>query len=215
MSTLLPAIAAAAPTAAAWSLHTMWMRRQLAAAQRDPLTGLHTRAPFERAGAQSLARGATAVVVVDLDGFKALNDAYGHAAGDAAIRAVGGSLAEALEGDQDGITARLGGDEFAAVVPMRDPIALPWLLGGLHGAICAPLRYGGHDLTVGASVGGCWTGDMPAPDLSAALRWADEAMYAAKRNGGGWRIADDTTAPLPTVNGRRAGRPGTHGGDGR
>jgi len=206
MSALVPAVAAAVPLAAGWTAHTVWLRRRLAAARRDPLTGLATREEFEHTAARILARHAAVVVVVDLDGFKALNDTFGHAAGDEALRATAASLTDALERSPGGIAARLGGDEFAAAVP--GPVVLPWLLGALHGEITAPLHYQGHTLTVGASVGAVAT--VPGAGLSWALRRADEAMYAAKRHGGGWRIADTSTSPVATVNGRRAGRPGTH-----
>lgn len=209
MSVHLATALAAAPLAAGWSLHTMWMRRRLEAARRDPLTGLLTRAEFSKRGARLLRCGPCAVVVIDLDGFKAVNDAHGHAAGDAAIRAAGASLHDLLEGHPDGIAARWGGDEFAAVVPMADSVALPWLLRGLHGSLCAPFLHDGSSLTVGASVGGCWSGDLPDPDLSAAQRRADEVMYVVKRSGGGWLAAGPGAPAMPTVNGRRYGRAGT------
>ncbi|GAB2816894.1 GGDEF domain-containing protein [Streptomyces daliensis] len=200
----------AAPFAAGWGLHTLVWRRRLEAARRDPLTGLLTREPFERRAVCLLAAGPCAVVFVDLDGFKAVNDTHGHAAGDAVLRAAAGCLSDALNGPAGGIAARLGGDEFALVAPMRDPIALPWLLRGLHGELTAPTRSNGRGLTVGASVGGCWSGDLPAPDASSALRRADEVMYIAKRGGGGWLAAAPGAPALATVNGRRTGRSGTH-----
>lgn len=211
MSTLLPAAAAAAvPMLTGWTAHTLWLCRRLRQARRDPLTGLHTRAVFERRAGRLLRRGLCAVLVIDLDGFKALNDRYGHAAGDEVIRGVAASLNDALDGIRGGIAARLGGDEFAVVVPMRSEIGLPWLLRGLHSEITAPLLVDGRELTVDASIGACWTGDAPELDLSAALRRADEAMYIAKRDGGGWLTAAPNAPALATVNGRRAGRDGAH-----
>ncbi|PGH46907.1 GGDEF domain-containing protein [Streptomyces sp. Ru87] len=213
MSTLLPALAAAAPTAAAWSLHTMWMRRKLAAARRDPLTGLATRETFETDARRLLAYGPRAVLVVDLDGFKVLNDSHGHAAGDTALSAIGRRLAD-WSADNAGQVARLGGDEFAAVAPVYSPADLAWELEQLHQRLCEPVAYEGRPLALGASIGAAWSARPPG-DLPWPLRRADEAMYAAKQNGGGYHIADDTTEPHPTVNGRRAGRPGAHGGDDR
>ncbi|MGW7354218.1 GGDEF domain-containing protein [Streptomyces sp. NPDC054784] len=178
------------------------------AARRDPLTGLLTREGFEKRAVRVLRGGPCVVVMVDLDGFKAINDTYGHAAGDATLRCAAGSLAEAVDGR--GPVGRLGGDEFAAVVPMPDPAGVPWLLRGLHDVLTTPTRAEGRTLAVGASIGACWTGELPAPALPLALRRADEAMYVVKRGGGGWLTADGPTTTQLTVNGRRAGRGGTH-----
>ena len=87
----------------------------------------------------------------------------------------------------------------------------------LHAALCKPVPFEGRLLALGASIGAAWhDGRVPA-DLGALLRRADEAMYAAKQAGGGIVIADRLAAVARTVNGRRAGRPGTHlsdqGGD--
>ncbi|MEE1929840.1 GGDEF domain-containing protein [Streptomyces sp. TRM 70351] len=211
-ATLLPAAVAAAPFAAGWGVHGLCLRRQLRAARRDPLTGLRTRAAFERAATRALRRGPHAVLVIDLDGFKAVNDTHGHAAGDHALTAAAGALTETLEDDgRGGIVARLGGDEFAAVVPAPHAYAVPWLLRGLHDHLCAPLAYKGHTLHLGASIGACLTAELDVPVLPVALRLADEAMYAAKRDGGGWRIASGSAPACRTVNGRRAGRRGTRG----
>ncbi|MGV2914469.1 GGDEF domain-containing protein [Streptomyces alfalfae] len=212
MSTLLTTLATAAPLASGWAWHSAALTRRLAAARRDPLTGLPTRAAFEQRAARTLTRGPAAVLLLDLDGFKALNDTFGHAAGDAAIRATAGDLTEILGTHTGSLAARLGGDEFAAVVPHPLPHALPWLLGGLYGAITAPFRHDGHDLEVGVSIGAVLTTDLPLPSLPQALRRADEAMYEAKQAGGGWRVATGPVPSQPTVCGRRAGRRGTIGG---
>ncbi|MFF4756101.1 GGDEF domain-containing protein [Streptomyces sp. NPDC001270] len=193
------------------------MRRRLSAARRDPLSGLWTRAPFERRAARVLARRPhTGVILADLDGFKALNDTFGHAAGDAAIRASAASLTDALSKIPGALAARLGGDEFAAVIPLPDPVALPWLLRSLHDAITAPFRHAGRDLTVGVSIGAALSNDLaPAVGgsgdvLGVLLRLADEAMYAAKRTGGGWHYPAAGAPAAGTTAGRRTGRPGTH-----
>ncbi|MFB6935238.1 GGDEF domain-containing protein [Streptomyces chartreusis] len=211
MNTLLHTLSAAGPLAAGWGVHGLWMRRRLTAARRDPLSGLWTREAFESRAARVLARRPhVAVVLVDLNGFKAVNDDHGHAAGDAAIRATAGSLTDALSESSGAVAARLGGDEFAAVIPLAHPIALAWLLNGLHGEITAPFRHAGRDLSVGASIGAALNSDLtadvarPAEALSLLLRLADEAMYAAKRAGGGWHYAAATApaagtdAPAPT-----------------
>ncbi|MEU6282098.1 GGDEF domain-containing protein [Streptomyces sp. NPDC047028] len=214
MNDVVTVLAASGPLASGWAAHGVLLRRRLSAARRDPLSGLPTRAAFERRATRALARGPHAVLVLDLDGFKALNDTFGHAAGDEAIRATAASLTDALSGRRGSATARLGGDEFAAVVPLPDPVSLPWLLRGLHDEVTAPFTYRGRTLAVGASVGACLTAELPSPSLSLALRRADEAMYAAKRSGGGWRVADGPALAHTTTAGRRTGRRGT-GGAGR
>ncbi|MFD6751594.1 GGDEF domain-containing protein [Streptomyces anthocyanicus] len=214
MSQSLAALAAALPLASGWSIHTLWMRRRIEAGRRDPLTGLWTRDAFEERAVRLLARHShVAVLLVDLDGFKAVNDTYGHAAGDAAIRATGASLDDALTGHRRAVAGRLGGDEFAVAVALPDPIALPWLLRGLHDEITAPFRHAGRDLTVGASIGAALSSDIPGgtgQELSALLRLADEAMYTAKRSGGGWLYPGAMAPVAGTTAGRRTGRPGTH-----
>ncbi|MFF9185505.1 GGDEF domain-containing protein [Streptomyces misionensis] len=217
MNDLLTMMSAAGPLAGGWGVHGLWMRRRLSAARRDPLSGLWTRAPFERRASRLLARHHAAVVLVDLDRFKALNDTFGHAAGDAAIRATAASLNDALAEKHGAVAARLGGDEFAAVVPLEEPFTLPWLLNALHGAITSPFPYGGRDLTVGASIGAALSSDLTeharpagAARLPVLLRLADEAMYAAKRAGGGWNYPGASEPRCTTTAGRRTGRPGTH-----
>ncbi|MCI0386245.1 GGDEF domain-containing protein [Streptomyces sp. CNQ085] len=208
MSTLLPAALAAAPLAAGWSAHLMWMRRQLAAAHRDPLTGLWTREVFE-VRARRLLCGETLVLLADVNDFKAVNDTHGHAAGDAVLAAIGGRLGRICG---TGVVGRLGGDEFAAVVPCRREAESA--VAAVRLALGLPVEYEGRRLPVSVSLGAVPV--AAGTDLPSALRRADEAMYAAKRADGGWCVADETApAALATVNGRRVGRPGTHhGGEG-
>ncbi|MFF9772018.1 GGDEF domain-containing protein [Streptomyces sp. NPDC014636] len=214
---MLHTLSAVGPVAAAWGAHSLWMRRRLTAARRDPLSGLWTRDAFETRAAYAVARRPhVAVILCDLDGFKAVNDTHGHAAGDAAIRAAAASLNDALNGHPGAVAARLGGDEFAAVVPLTGPFALPWLLRGLHEEMTAPFRHAGRDLTVGASIGAALSSDLnpavsrPGEALATLLRLADEAMYAVKRTGGGWHYPATTAPGRGTTAGRRTGRPGTH-----
>ncbi|RAJ61727.1 diguanylate cyclase (GGDEF)-like protein [Streptomyces sp. Amel2xB2] len=208
MSALIAAATAAVPLAG-WGFHTVWMRRQLDRARRDPLTGLPGRAAFERRAARMLRGGPCAVVLIDLDGFKSVNDTYGHAAGDEAIRSSGARLKQWLDGQlADGATARLGGDEFALAVRAVDPEAFHRSLATLHQGLCVPVDYGRDRFQLGASIGACWSGELPRPDLALALRRADEAMYVVKRGGGGWLTADGPASTQSTVNGRRAGRLG-------
>ncbi|MFJ6566718.1 GGDEF domain-containing protein [Streptomyces sp. NPDC091292] len=212
MNDVLTMVSAAGPLAAGWGVHGLLMRRRLSAARRDPLSGLWTRAAFESRAARTLARRPhVAVLLVDLDGFKAVNDRYGHAAGDEAIHATATALTDALSERPGAVAARIGGDEFAAAVPLNDPVALPWLLRALHDEITAPFRHAGRDLVVGASVGASLSSDLtPSGALPVLLRLADEAMYTAKRAGGGWHYPAACVPAVTTTAGRRTGRPGTH-----
>ncbi len=207
----IPSLAAAVgPLAAGWAVHGMWVRRRIDAARRDPLTGLPGRAAFEQRARKGLASGARSVaVVIDLDGFKPLNDRFGHAAGDAALRAVGDRL-QRWSRSRYGVVGRLGGDEFAAAIPAPDPDRLRGRLEQLHAALCEPVPFEGRLLALGASIGAVWHDGRAPADLGALLRRADEAMYAAKQNGGGIFLTDRLTPLHRTVNGRRAGRRGTH-----
>lgn len=211
MSGLLPTTAAALPVAAGWSAHVAWLLRRLRAAGRDPLTGLMRREGFQKAAGRLLrTSGPVAVVLIDLDGFKQLNDEFGHAAGDVALAMTGRRLADQVAAC--GIAARFGGDEFAAAVRIRRGPGFPVeFLSELHAALCRPLPVEGHTLplSVGASLGAAGSDRHPAAGLSGLLRRADEAMYAAKRAGGGWRTAHPADAPQASVNGRRDGRRGT------
>ncbi|MGP3985097.1 GGDEF domain-containing protein [Streptomyces sp. KR80] len=215
MSELLFAAAAGLPMAAGWSLHALRLARRIETARRDPLTGLWTREAFEERAHKSLAKGQQrAVYVLDLNWFKQINDRFGHAAGDAVIRATGQRLA-AWTAQHKGVAGRLGGDEFAAVTDVHGDTDT--VTGNLSAKVLdllnrleQPVTYDGHRIDVHASVGVARYWRAPA-DLSALLRLADEHMYLAKREGGGSSIAPrfQTRPQSATVNGRREGRPGT------
>lgn len=210
MSAFLSSAAVAAPLAAGWSVHTMWLRHRLQAARRDPLTGLRVRDTFEKEARKLLSTGPRAVVVIDLDGFKQLNDTHGHAAGDAALDAIGRRLSQWAAGNA-GVVARLGGDEFAAIVGVHSQADLAGELDRLHERLCEPVAFEGRRLPLGASIGAMWSGSaLSGHALPALMRRADEAMYDAKRTGGGWLTALGAEAVHDTVNGRRSGRGGTH-----
>jgi diguanylate cyclase (GGDEF)-like protein len=172
---------------AGWGAHATHLRHRLARARRDPLTALPTREQFTARATLMLRTRPALVVLTDLDRFKPLNDALGHAAGDAALREVGARLASWARG---GIAARLGGDEFAAALPTADDPAAA--LAALHEALTCPIPYRDTSLEVGASVGGHLA--ARGTPLAEALGAADAAMYTAKINGGGWRL---TTGDRP------------------
>ncbi|MCK6394371.1 diguanylate cyclase [Zoogloea sp.] len=168
-------------------------QRWRAMARHDPLTGIANRKAFEEAASAQLMRAQVdaqpgAMLMLDLDGFKGINDRFGHSAGDAILRAVATRLEGAARATD--VVARLGGDEFAILCPM---------LGGEDdvGQLCERLVD---------SVRGISRADIPGCPLGVSIGvalypddgydpahlqlLADRAMYAAKRAGGNrWHIA--------------------------
>ncbi|MFJ9377711.1 GGDEF domain-containing protein [Streptomyces sp. NPDC101455] len=214
MSELLFAAASGVPMAAGWSLHALRLRRRVEAARRDPLTGLWTRDAFtEHAEHRVLARfRPVAVYLVDLNRFKEINDTHGHAAGDAVIRATGERLA-AWADYCSAVVGRLGGDEFAAIAWAYSDDHLNETLHLLSEALEQPVETAGHTLDVSASIGAVRAHPRREHvELSELLRLADEQMYRAKRCEAPWSNALSLEKECETVNGRRAGRSGTHGG---
>lgn len=130
--------------------------------------------------------GGTAVIFVDLDDFKTVNDDHGHAAGDAVLSSIGARLQRVVRG-QD-LVGRIGGDEFLVVCPdVEDEATAMALAERVSAAMEAPIDLGGRSVRQTASVGVAWTGSRRAIDADALIAEADEAMYAAKnaREGGG------------------------------
>lgn len=155
-------------------------------AHHDALTGLPNRNQFrerlDEALASSRTTGSlTATLCLDLDNFKNINDALGHAFGDKLLCALGARLRCELR-DQDTL-ARLGGDEFAIVLPqLAHASAAQRTAQRIINAMAPPFLVDGHSLSVGVSVGI----SMAPQDHDAAeqlLRYADMALYEAKRNG--------------------------------
>ncbi|MFE3180185.1 GGDEF domain-containing protein [Streptomyces violascens] len=214
MSETLTALAAALPLASGWSIHSLWMRRRIDAARRDPLTGLWTRDAFTERAERHLAARPSAVYLIDLNDFKQVNDTHGHAAGDAVIRATGERLREGAV-NTSAVVGRLGGDEFAVVAPVYSGDHLSRTLQALTAALEQPVSVGDLALEVTASIGAvAFDPRTDAADLSGLLRLADEQMYRAKRIGAPWLTALSLEKEYATVNGRRAGRRGTTSGPG-
>jgi len=152
-------------------------------AESDALTGIMNRRGFERELKRAMSYlqrygGNAALVYLDLDGFKPVNDLFGHAAGDAVLAAVAATLVAAVRASDS--VARIGGDEFAVLLWNLSPadarnksLALEQAVAGLS------VPWEGGRLTVGASAG---IAELPAGrDIAGLLARADAAMYARKR----------------------------------
>ena len=163
-------------------------RRQLERiAHYDPLTNLPNRVlladRMQQAMVQAVRRGSTlAIAYLDLDGFKAINDRYGHDAGDRVLIAAADRMRHALrEGDT---LARLGGDEFVAVLlDLPDIDACKPTLVRLLGAAAEEVDEGGVVLQVSASLGVTFYPQGESIEADQLLRQADQAMYQAKLSG--------------------------------
>jgi diguanylate cyclase (GGDEF)-like protein/PAS domain S-box-containing protein len=163
----------------------MWLERQ---ALRDPLTKLPNRLLFMDRAHQALGRlrrshGQVALMFIDLDRFKAVNDSFGHAAGDHLLIAVAERIRQALR-DSD-TAARLGGDEFVILAEDLESEAEALAVAErVLSALEAPFLAGSAEIAILASIGVSVSG---APDANAEdlLREADIAMYRAKSAGGG------------------------------
>jgi diguanylate cyclase (GGDEF)-like protein len=163
-------------------------------AQHDPLTQIgNRRMLMDRLEAvrNRCARVPTlssSLLLVDLDGFKMINDGMGHAAGDQVLKVVA-DRAVALVRNYDTAT-RLGGDEFAILLEDADPEHVLPFAQRLLTAIEQPIRFKDHDLTIRASIGiAAVDGTLSSEDV---LRNADLAMYEAKRRGKGQAAIFDT-----------------------
>jgi len=152
-------------------------------AVRDPLTGLANRALFEERLRGALSRdarggGATGVLFLDLDGFKDVNDRYGHALGDAVLRAIAERLTGAVRPADT--VARIGGDEFVVLVEGTTEAGLQALVARLSTEVEAPLHVLDRTLDVGVSVG-LALAVGGAADPAGLVAQADAGMYADKR----------------------------------
>ncbi|WP_433305725.1 diguanylate cyclase domain-containing protein [Actinoplanes sp. CA-030573] len=158
----------------------------------DHLTGLANRAQLRSRLEEALLRARrgshVAVMLIDLDGFKQVNDTYGHAAGDQLLVTVAQRLRDGVRGADT--AARLGGDEFAVLLDGMDaPEDAVTVAERLLVALQEPLTVGGAEIRPGGSIGvAIWRGHA---DIDALLHQADTAMYAAKSAGKG-RVAHAT-----------------------
>ncbi|MFZ1993574.1 MAG: GGDEF domain-containing protein, partial [Solirubrobacteraceae bacterium] len=156
-------------------------------AHHDSVTGLANRPALMERVRHSLAGGEGradrfALLFIDLDDFKSINDTLGHEVGDRVLRDVGRSLTRVSR--RVDTVARLGGDEFVLLCTgLRDGDDLELICDRVMRAVCTPRHDGPHDLTVTCSVGAVVTADSSAGPEE-LLQQADIAMYAAKRSGG-------------------------------
>jgi diguanylate cyclase (GGDEF)-like protein len=178
-------------------------------AMRDGLTGLHNRRAFEDALGRTLAHAdrsgeGFAVMLMDVDHFKKLNDTYGHPAGDAALRHVAKLLAGSLR--QGDLAARYGGEEFVAILAGADADRARQVAERARKALASePVVFEGATIAMTASFGvGAWP--TAGRERDALLGAVDEALYAAKQ-GGRNRVA-------LAVESEQGGTAGAEGGAG-
>ncbi|GAA1539135.1 hypothetical protein GCM10009730_55390 [Streptomyces albidochromogenes] len=192
-------ITAAAVPLAGWTAHTIILRRRLAAAQRDLLTGTLRREPFLARAQRILERHPhdAVLILADADHFKALNDTSGHAAGDTALATIGTRLTEWV--GKRGTVGRLGGDEFAALTRIR-PRHQALRLKHLALLLDQPLAYDGEQLPLAVSAGAATPDTVDTRDLTVLMRAADAAMYEKAEGRGG-------PGPPPSRSGAQRQRP--------
>ena len=187
-TTLCQDVAGRVAEAAGVVVHGAVMREQLeqlvgaaeAAARRDPLTGLANRLcwqeQLDRLDLDVAGGGAAAVLVLDLNGLKAVNDAFGHDAGDAYLQAAADALRTAAR--EVDVVARLGGDEFGVLVPGAGPEAVAGLESRVRQALADAPTVHGRAVSAALGSASC----PPLARLRAAFSEADAAMYADKRS---------------------------------
>lgn len=154
-------------------------------ALHDILTGLPNRTLLQDRMETALARlgrhdSCVAVLFVDLDNFKLVNDSLGHPAGDQLVATVAGRLSTVIRSSDT--VARFGGDEFVVLCEETDPAAAGDLAERVRRAVCTPLQLEGRAVTITASIGIATTADRTTSPEE-LLSMADTAMYASKESG--------------------------------
>ncbi|MFI5888531.1 diguanylate cyclase domain-containing protein [Actinoplanes sp. NPDC051513] len=165
-------------------------------AAHDALTGLPNRRRMQDVLGASLRDDAVAVLFVDLDGFKPVNDAHGHEAGDELLRQVSQRLSSCVR--ENDVLSRVGGDEFVVLMPgVYDPADTEAMCARIRQSVEAPFVIDGAEVRIGASVGVHLAPLSCDPDE--ALRAADHAMYTIKKS-----------RTRPALAGGKPGRAGRH-----
>ena len=172
----------------------------------DSLTQLPNRRSFDsriraEAVAATTAGSPLAVLLIDIDSFKTVNDRRGHAYGDSCLSRVAGVLQQQLQRQND-MVARLGGEEFGVVLAHTDAERARAIADRLRVAVAeeaiehpAPLNGRGLTISVGLA---CWDPGCGAPaDVDRLLQLADDCLYAAKRKGRNWVVGADLEPPSP------------------
>ena len=159
------------------------MRRM---AMTDPLTGLHNRSAFASAlnevqAGEADGRKRAAILLLDMDGFKAINDSLGHTIGDKVLETVAGRISGAVR-EQD-MVARMGGDEFAVLIPGVTPSEAAVIGNRILAAVVEVMAIEGQHLRCGASMGLRMA--EPGQRAEELMMEADIAMYESKSDGRG------------------------------
>jgi diguanylate cyclase (GGDEF)-like protein/PAS domain S-box-containing protein len=199
-----PCPEAAEPRYVVWAQDVTAQQRHEARLRRealsDPSTGVANRRSLERSLLHELGRaraghGPLAVLLVDVDRFKQVNDSLGHQAGDSVLTAVADRLRRAVRPTD--LVARLGGDEFVLLCPGADEATAREIADRVTASVAAELHVAGHRVRPSVSVGLAVTQGDEA--VEAVLDRADASMYRAKRASRPATPEPDLAAPLATV----------------
>lgn len=168
-------------------------RAELEEARTCPITALPQRAAWRPRAMALLAAGGVEIGFIDLDGFKAINDAHGHFAGDWVLAATAQRLVALRPGAS--VVGSAGGDEFVVVAPER---TMSWIAVDI--GLRQPITLdNGCEVAVGASIG---VAGGRGSDLGELLRQADAAMYRAKERGGGIQVSAPSSIPEQVLTAR-------------
>jgi diguanylate cyclase (GGDEF)-like protein/PAS domain S-box-containing protein len=179
---------------------TFGISRDITAEMQDPVTGLANRLALMDRLRQSLAAldrqpGRVALLFLDVDGFKQVNDTWGHRTGDRVLARIAKRLTGVSR--RFDTVARYGGDEFVMLVTgLRDQENVLAIGQRVMSAVCVPMHTAGRALDLSASIGAVVCSD-PLADPDQLLEHGDTAMYAAKRSGRGRLVLYDAAVHQP------------------